>query len=1297
MRRQLQALVAAILIAAFAPTAAQATGDTYIGFDDITQDGVSVTNQYASLGVTFGSTSSFGVNLPGNGCGAPVTGSDPQDYDGGGRWIQPPRCGAAEFEYSGSTLSFSWPHQSVSVWALAVPGYSPTIRMTGYDTELNQIATTSQTLSDTYWTHVTLSAGNPAMSWLVIDTDQAGPVAEFVLDSLQYDANAAPLSVAAGLSATAGTAFSGTLGHITDADTTAVASDFTAQIAWGDGSISAGSVTTATGGGFDIVGTHAYAAAGSLPLSVSVNKINGRTASGSGNANVVPPGSPLPPANTALPVISGTTTAGQLLSSTSGGWTGNPTFAYQWRDCDTAGNNCSNVTAGGTASTYTLTATDVGKTLRVLVTATNAGGSVSATSDKTAAVTLPPLPLNVTRPFIYKSRFRDGFVCDPGTWQNLPANPTFGYEWLRRSFLTTSVVATTQAYSPSVSPSLFACRVTVRNGAGSTVATSDFSQLVPGALFNGAGTVDIRVTGIEVTQAIQESSCAACAGTLPSRDQANLTTAGSADYQGVTLAAGKFTVVRVFANFTQPADLSSLTGATATLQIYDSDGHQISTLNPDSSPATLSQPDCGACVSPSERANPGASFNFLVPWQETLHRTLSFRATVIPRVGLTQPTQCNGCKANTFTLLGVPFVSTATVPIHPIPLTVGGVRSNKTENQVFGDAQTVLPNQVQIFPYDTTLAVDNMNNAQAVAAVLQRASDDHLTSSDYPIGVFFKGEGGKGGLANGLTLGGHKLYDQNGPISIVQDDRPLTSVAHEIGHGLGLVHASNECGGGQDNDDDDNLKDSSGNNILGPDGKPQSNGQVGEPWPPDEQGRIQSIGLDRRNWDIFQTGSLPQTFVEGYDHLGGAAPGTQYYDFMSYCPPGGVIESLDWISLRNWNQLIAFHPPVQALTAAAASGGRAASGVPVRVIATVDSADSTSIVDVATGQATATGSTPGSPYRIELRDGTGAVLASVTPNTTPIHVDGEPGQRPPLVLQATLPLVPSTAAVVVTAGGHELARRDRSKQAPSAAILTPRRGSHVGGAATTLVLWAAHDADGDALSATVDYSPDGGRHWKVVADDVRGNSVRLPSRALSASRNGRLRVRVSDGFDVATATSGPLMAAGAPPSVRIIGSGGGGRVRADAALLVQGEAFDDSGRPLTGPHLTWYAGRRLLGHGELLTALDLPLGTTEIRLLATDSHGRTSRATLPLKVVPVPPTFLLARAPTRVSANARSVRIVVASNAPAVLTIAGARHRVDRKPRTIKIKIRPGRSPLRLKYTLRSSGGVTQQTYVAAR
>jgi hypothetical protein len=809
--------------------------------------------------------------------------------------------------------------------------------------------------------------------------------------------------------------------------------------------------------------------------------------------------------------------------------------------------------------------------------------------------------------------------------------------------------------------------------------------------------IDIHVTGIEVTQAIQFSGCSGCAGTLPSRDQANTETPGRAAYQGVRMSAGHFTVVRVFANFTQPADRASLSGATAQLEVLDADGQRISLLTPDSGPAALSKPSaCGACVGADERANAGASFSFLVPWQETLHRTLSFRATVRPALGLglfAAPVQCAACKGNTFLLSGVPFVSTATVPIHPIPLTVGGVRTSQSENQVFGSAQVVLPLNVQIFPYEAPLAVDTtlpVTSVQASAAVAKRASDEHLDGTQYPVGVFIDGTAGLGGS----TDNGKVLYGGAPPISIVRDDRPLTSAMHEIGHGVGLPHA----------DTGSAVPVAPGNPPLftgrHPDGTPDcggnSNGQVGETWAPDNEGLIQGIGLDRRNWDVFRTGSLPRALVAGYP-----AASDAYYDFMSYCaninessaPPN---KPNAWISVRNWNRLIGFHPPAQVLAAdvRAHAHVRAASDTSLRIIATVDGAGNTSIYDVAPGQRTAAEPTAGSPYRVELRNAAGAILTSVVPATTTVHVDGEPGA---VLLEATLPLVPSTAAIVVTAGGSELARRARSPHAPTAAIRVPRPGSHVGATRTTLVQWTAKDADGDRLTSTVDYSADAGRHWTVVAGDVSGTSVRVPSRALSASHNGRLRVRVNDGFDVATVTSGRLLAAGAPPVVRIGLDGGGGRVRANATLLLRGTAFDDAGRPLTRTRLKWDIDGHLIGHGELVTVRSLPADAKRIRLVATDARGRSAQARVSLKVVAARPTFVVAHAPTTAAATARHIRITVASSVPAELTIAGVRRSVDRKPRTITIAVRPGHSTLRLRYALSAAGGVTRGTYVIGR
>src|SRR5947199_9143811 len=93
-----------------------------------------------------------------------------------------------------------------------------------------------------------------------------------------------------------------------------------------------------------------------------------------------------PPTNTVPPSISGTPTVGQTLTASDGTWSNNPTsFAYQWLRCNGGGNNCADV-ANGTQKTYTLVGADADNTMRVRVTATNAGGSNRRQAAQTAPV-----------------------------------------------------------------------------------------------------------------------------------------------------------------------------------------------------------------------------------------------------------------------------------------------------------------------------------------------------------------------------------------------------------------------------------------------------------------------------------------------------------------------------------------------------------------------------------------------------------------------------------------------------------------------------------------------------------------------------------------------------------------------------------------------------------------------------------------------------------------------------------------------------------------------------------------------
>ena len=88
------------------------------------------------------------------------------------------------------------------------------------------------------------------------------------------------------INSTEGAQFSGNVAGFTDGDPSLTATSFTAQISWGDGVTSTGSVTSNGGGGFYVSGTHTYLEEGSYSVSVAVTINGGSTGNGSSVASV---------------------------------------------------------------------------------------------------------------------------------------------------------------------------------------------------------------------------------------------------------------------------------------------------------------------------------------------------------------------------------------------------------------------------------------------------------------------------------------------------------------------------------------------------------------------------------------------------------------------------------------------------------------------------------------------------------------------------------------------------------------------------------------------------------------------------------------------------------------------------------------------------------------------------------------------------------------------------------------------------------------------------------------------------
>ena len=166
---------------------------------------------------------------------------------------------------------------------------------------------------------------------------------------------------------------------------------------------------------------------------------------GGGTTSTTPTGVPdpppvtvptiLPPANLGAPTVSGDAVDGQTLTTSDGTWLDTPTsYSHQWQSCNNSGSGCANI-AGATGSSYTLTDSDIGKTVRSVVTAANGAGSATANSAATSADgdrrrSAPRRPPSPAPPVeVRPSRPRTGFLVGQPEHGLLPVA---GLQQLRR-------------------------------------------------------------------------------------------------------------------------------------------------------------------------------------------------------------------------------------------------------------------------------------------------------------------------------------------------------------------------------------------------------------------------------------------------------------------------------------------------------------------------------------------------------------------------------------------------------------------------------------------------------------------------------------------------------------------------------------------------------------------------------------------------------------------------------------------------------------------------------------------------
>ncbi|MBA3584119.1 MAG: hypothetical protein H0W36_06250 [Gemmatimonadetes bacterium] len=207
---------------------------------------------------------------------------------------------------------------------------------------------------------------------------------------------------------------------------------------------------------------------------------------GGGTATAAPTA---PPSNTADPKIQGVPEEGETLTGEPGNWKGTDPITYspQWQRCNASGAACVDI-AGATSPTYQLKAEDVGRTIRLRVTATNKDGSATATSRPTGVVKAASAaaPRNTSAPSVAgTATVGQTLTGNEGAWQGT-APFQFAFQWQRcdkdgnACANISGATAKTYRITSADAGHTLRLRVIASNSAGSTTAFSRPSAIVSG-------------------------------------------------------------------------------------------------------------------------------------------------------------------------------------------------------------------------------------------------------------------------------------------------------------------------------------------------------------------------------------------------------------------------------------------------------------------------------------------------------------------------------------------------------------------------------------------------------------------------------------------------------------------------------------------------------------------------------------------------------------------------------------------------------------------------------------------------
>jgi hypothetical protein len=432
------------------------------------------------------------------------------------------------------------------------------------------------------------------------------------------------------------------------------------------------------------------------------------------------------------------------------------------------------------------------------------------------------------------------------------------------------------------------CQLSPRNPGSATVVLGAHGSTRLNLVYRLA---DLVAESVEVTQAVQDDTWLRPASVAVPGFAGPLR---GGDYTGVPLVEGVSTVVRLYAYEAPGFGASPVDGVGARLLGYRREGNELvelpgSPLSPYALAGTGSRLLTVGPTLPRDRTVDDGAYTFDLPPSWTKVGELTLVGEVDPAVGDRRPIADCCDQKTAFALTGIPVRAIKKIvvtpvevvyrwPTQPHALTVPDFKFD------WKRVEDVLPLprdafELKPYPQRVVSLTPEVGALRRRYQLTQPDLSDCITST--PCRSAFHRDvlgaiaalhlpNGPRNFVIGYMIPADGVTSHTGGIAAVGDwhpSRPLSGLAHEFMHLLGFHHASDACKGGD-----------------------FDNGGSFDPWPPDQRGYIQGIGLDKSSRGFPYRILAPNSAI---DH---------WYDVMSYCNQGDDADT--WISTRNWTRFV---------------------------------------------------------------------------------------------------------------------------------------------------------------------------------------------------------------------------------------------------------------------------------------------------------------------------------------------------------------------------------------------------------